>query len=73
MIGRAAYSLEEARELLGGCSRSHLYRLAKRGELRLVRVGHRRLVPASEIERLAEGRALIADEPRLRVVREDDG
>ncbi len=49
---RAAYPLNEASELLGGCSRGHLYNLESRGELRLVRIGRRVLVPASEIERL---------------------
>jgi len=52
---RAAYPLDEACQLLGGCSRNHLYNLANRGELRLVRIGRRVLVPASEIERLSEG------------------
>ncbi len=50
---RAAYPLDEAQALLGGCSRSHLYNLADRGELRFVRIGRRVLVPASEIRRLA--------------------
>jgi excisionase family DNA binding protein len=35
-----------------GISRSHLYGLAARGEIRLVRIGHRTLVPESEIDRL---------------------
>ena len=49
---RAAYPLAEAQALLGGCSRSHIYNLAERGELRLVRLGRRVLVPADEIRRL---------------------
>ena len=52
---RAAYPLDEACQLLGGCSRGHLYNLARRGELRLVRIGRRVLVPRSEIQRLTEG------------------
>lgn len=54
-VNRAAYPLDEARELLGGMSRQHLHNLAERGELRLVRLGRRVLVPASEINRLLEG------------------
>ena len=46
------YSMTEAAELLGGCSRAHLYNLVARGELQVVKVGHRTLVPASEIDRL---------------------
>jgi excisionase family DNA binding protein len=39
-----------------GISRSHLYALAKRGRIRLVRLGGRTVVPESEIERvLREG------------------
>lgn len=57
IVTRAAYPIEEARQLLGGCSRGHLYNLAERGELRIVHLGRRALVPASEIERL------LAEEP----------
>ena len=52
ILTRAAYPLEEARQLLGGVTRQHLYNLADRGEIRLVKLGRRTLVPASEIERL---------------------
>jgi excisionase family DNA binding protein len=39
-----------------GISRSKLYELAKEGKIRLVKIGGRTLVPASEGERLiAEG------------------
>jgi excisionase family DNA binding protein len=33
-------------------SRSHLYNLIKKGEIRVVKIGHRTVVPASEIDRL---------------------
>jgi excisionase family DNA binding protein len=46
-----AHTVREACDLLR-ISRSHLYALAKRGELRLVRIGGRTLVPESEIERI---------------------
>lgn len=35
-----------------GVSRSHLYNLAAKGEIRLARIGNRTLVPESEIDRL---------------------
>lgn len=49
---RAAYTMAEACEQIGGVSRQHLYALVARGELAVVKVGRRTLVPASEIERL---------------------
>lgn len=35
-----------------GVSRSHLYALASKGLIRLVRIGNRTVVPESEIDRL---------------------
>lgn len=58
---RAAYSTREAAELLG-CSRGHLYHMANRGLIRLVRLGRRTLVPASEIRRISEQGA---DDPAI--------
>jgi excisionase family DNA binding protein len=61
MVERAAYPLEEARQLLGNISRGTLYRMRDRGEIRFVKLGRRTLVPADEIRRLAgESRS---DEP----------
>lgn len=54
MTDRAAYPLKEAAELLGGISRGTFYNLEARGELRMIRVGKRVLVPASEIRRLLQ-------------------
>lgn len=51
-LPRLAYSMAESAHIIG-VSRPHLYNLACRGELRTVMVGNRRLVPRSEIERLA--------------------
>lgn len=48
---RLGYTLAEA-EVLTGYSRATLYRMAKRGELRLVRFGRRQLVPTQQLERL---------------------
>ncbi len=52
MVERAAYPLDEASRLAGGISRGTWYNLEARGQVRLVRIGRRVLVPASEIERL---------------------
>lgn len=53
---RAAYSIAETMQLLGGCSRGHIYNLIKRGELRVVHLGRRVLIPASEIKRLVDAK-----------------
>ena len=53
MPQRAAYSVAETCEILG-VSRSTLYRLIARCELRRVHLGRRALIPASEINRLVE-------------------
>lgn len=49
---RAGYSIPEAGVLLGGASAASIYRWANRGLIRLVKVGSRTIVPASEIARL---------------------
>ncbi|AEG50766.1 DNA binding domain protein, excisionase family [Sphingobium chlorophenolicum L-1] len=49
--GRLAFSLNEASEATG-LSRSHLTRVIAAGELRSMKVGRRRLIPASEMRRL---------------------
>ncbi len=46
-----AYRVNDACRILS-ISRSHLYDLASAGKVRLVRLGARTLVPASEIARL---------------------
>lgn len=46
-----AYSLDRAAALID-LSRRSLYRLIDSGELRTVKLGRRRLVPAHELERL---------------------
>jgi excisionase family DNA binding protein len=48
---RRARRIKPACDALG-ISRSHLYALAKRGRIRLVRLGGRTVVPESEIERV---------------------
>lgn len=49
---RLAYSVPEAAELLS-VSPQQLRRMAKRGELRIVRLGERRtVVPADELHRI---------------------
>lgn len=48
---RFAYSVDEACRLLS-VGRTSLYELAKTGELKLIKVAGRTLVPRSELERL---------------------
>jgi excisionase family DNA binding protein len=50
----AAYSVVQAGAALG-VSRQVIYSLIQRGELRTVKAGRRRLIPATEITRLLEG------------------
>ncbi len=38
-----------------GISRSHLYALAAKGQIRLIHIGGRTVVPETEIDRLIEG------------------
>jgi excisionase family DNA binding protein len=53
---RLAYSVDEACRLLS-IGRTSLYELAKRDELRLVKIAGRTLVPRSELERLTGQKA----------------
>lgn len=46
-----AYSVENFAQLLG-LSRSGTWAAIKRGEIRTVRLGRRRLIPASELARI---------------------
>ena len=48
-----ASPIGEAAELLH-CSRSHVYNLINAGLIRTVKIGHRTLVPTSEIRRALE-------------------
>jgi excisionase family DNA binding protein len=49
--GKMAYRINEACQCLG-IGRTSLYELVKTGELKLIRIAGRTLVPRSEIERL---------------------
>ena len=49
----AGFTPREAAEQLS-ISRSHLYNLISRGEIRVVKVGRRTVVPAVEIDRVLE-------------------
>ena len=46
------YSIDEARELLGGISRTTMWRMEKAGQIHIVTIRGRRIIPKSEIERL---------------------
>lgn len=50
----ALLSIEVARRRLGGIGRSALYDVIGRGELRSVKVGRRRLIPADALAELAQ-------------------
>ena len=49
--GKRAYRIDEACHCLG-IGRTSLYELVKTGELKLIKIAGRSLVPRSEIERL---------------------
>jgi excisionase family DNA binding protein len=49
----APWSITEAATFLG-ISPRHLHRLLDAGKLKSVRLGRRRLIPAAEVERLAQ-------------------
>lgn len=49
---RDLYSIDEARERLGGISRNSIYQLLHRGQLASVIIGTRRLVSAAAIDQL---------------------
>jgi excisionase family DNA binding protein len=52
-IGRpGAYTIDDTRALLGGISRSGIYRGLDRGDLEAVRFGGRRLITAKSIDAL---------------------
>ena len=58
---RLLYTIDSARELLGGLARSYLYELLARGVIRSVKVGRRRMIARQDleeyVERLREGAA----------------
>ena len=58
--GQVAFSIDETAELLR-CSRSHIYHLINNGIIRRVRIGHRSIITAKEIDRLlSEGTPPVA-------------
>ena len=50
MYSKDLYSIEEARELLGGISRNSIYHLLRDGKLASVPIGRRRFISAAAIE-----------------------
>ncbi len=54
---RAAYTINETCAAFGDVSRDWLYRQIREGRIQSVKLGGRRFVPASEIERIAKGGA----------------
>jgi excisionase family DNA binding protein len=54
MKDRDLYSIEEARERLGGISRNTLYEMLRKGELASVILGCRRFIAADAIAKLIQ-------------------
>jgi excisionase family DNA binding protein len=54
MASRAAWSIEEGAHRIG-VGRTSIYKLAKDGKIRLIKVAGRTLIPDSEITRLIAG------------------
>ncbi len=52
--GAALYSVPDAMRLLGGLGRTSFYALVKSGQLRLVKVGGRSFVTATELRRFVQ-------------------
>ncbi len=52
---RAAYTIDETCSAFGGASRDWVYRQIREGRILSIKLGGRRFVPASEIERIAAG------------------
>ena len=50
MSSKDLYSIEEARELLGGISRNSIYHLLRDGRLPSVPIGRRRFISAAAID-----------------------
>jgi hypothetical protein len=57
---RQLYPLPEAQERLGGVSRVMLYRLANEGRLKMLKIGRRTFVSATEIDRFVASLAKAA-------------
>jgi hypothetical protein len=55
-----AMRVDDFRHRMGGISRSHFYGLVARNKIRVIKLGYRTLVPASEAERLLAGRENIS-------------
>ncbi len=54
-IQQQGYDVDEARQRLGNIGRTLFYDLIKQGKIRVVKLGNRTVVPASEIDRLLNG------------------
>lgn len=52
--GRLAYSPAELAEALG-VTRAHIHNLIRRGELRSIKLGRSRLIPADVVQDLLDG------------------
>ena len=58
---RLLYTVGETKQLLGGLSHSWFYTLVKLGKIRLIKLGRRSYVHASEISRVARGEVRVEE------------
>jgi excisionase family DNA binding protein len=54
MSGRLLYTIEGARQMLGGLARSYVYELLARGAIRSVKIGRRRMIARRDLEEFVE-------------------
>lgn len=53
-VDRLAYSPTEVAEAFG-CTRQHIHNMLARGELKSIKLGRKRLIPAEVVEQLLSG------------------
>jgi excisionase family DNA binding protein len=53
-VDRLGYSTTEFATAFG-CTRQHVHNLIRRGEIRTISLGRRRVIPRTEVDRLLEG------------------
>lgn len=54
---RLLHPIPEARQLLGGISHTHFYKLVRKGRIKVTKLGRRSFVSHRELERVADEEA----------------
>lgn len=62
-IERDAYTVEQARQRLGGVANQTIYNLINSGDLRSITIGKRRLIPAEAITEFIASRVATTKRP----------